>query len=91
MLLFDKKISKIYYTMYITSKKYESRTPSWNSTAGRNLLLDLLKACSLQAAAKGTRYKAEAEFFFYTAWTFKHAFFLLFLLIVCVNRRIDRI
>ena len=53
--------------MYITSKKYVSRTPSWNSTAGRNPLFDLLKACSLQAASKGTRYKAAVEIFFYTA------------------------
>ena len=53
--------------MYIASKKYVSRTPSWNSTAGRDLPFDLLKACSLQAASKGTRYKAAAEIFFYTA------------------------
>ena len=53
--------------MYITSKKYVSSTPSWNSSAGRNLLFDLLKAFSLQAASKGTRYKAAAEIFFYIA------------------------
>ena len=49
------------------SKKYVSRIPSGNLTAGRNLLFDLLKACSFQAASKGTRYKAAVEIFFYTA------------------------
>ena len=58
---FKNILDHVYY------KKYVSRIPSWNLTAGRNLLLDLLKAWSLQAASKGTRYKAAAEIFFYTA------------------------
>ena len=64
--------------MYITSKKYVSRTPSWNSTAGRDLPFDLLKTCSLQAASKGTRYKAEAEIFFYTARSSNMSLFFYF-------------
>ena len=53
--------------MYITSKNTSLAHPRETRQRDVTRFFDLLKACTLQPASKGTRYKAAAEIFFYTA------------------------